>query len=853
MMWKRLLISLFTLCCLTGVSMATTLVVDGPGDGDGANGDEYDSIDAAIAALKAANQQFDDVDDVINITVPTLFQSNSVYVNGNDLVSTHTDNLTINGNGCVITFAEALGIPNIVASPNHYFFGIDITSNQTITLNDFTAIPEFLGAGALTTPHGCLGIDEANDAVITNSTVNLNNVVFTASTTGNTPVDPNAAAPADVTRNAQNVTAIANVTWLSSPLASTGLVVNMTDCVVAHGFRNQIIWYQDSSTPNSNFVNMTRCLVTRGTAATAITSGMTATTAASLTVNIADCEFSFNNNHGIAQMTGAATAGQNTNVNVLQGTVLQNNGFRGLDIGANETVNILGTEGNPVIIRNNGNRGVRTNSGTAGRVGLVEHCLIYDNAVLGWEFNEVDLQGSPPVFNKVLFSQNGSIIFPLHNFRLGDTNAVAGTITFNDCTFHNVGNTPALRDDAATSKTHLLHSFAGSDLITYDFNRCIFSDDALNDDIVFDITVGDNNTVNLNNCGLVTAGPNRLNGNPAVHLTALPAATGNTFNTVGGTGDDPQYLSTTPGDVHGFFVSGDATSDYNNGGSNISGAGKFAPIIEESALVFAVDGSLAEWFADVAPASGSVGDFIALGSNQAIYQDPTGDNLGGGAYTSPTDGAFANTSVDLRQVRVAHDATKIYFGIEQHGSGAGFGANFETQAAFVALNYDGSGANQFVFQDGKITMRPELTHDTHLMLGETGSGLQTAGNTAGALGAQDESVNAFEFAIDKSVLTGNPVVLDLIVGLGHAAGSNFRQVNTGAAGGFDGGGGVPGALDADNVRIYDLAGAEGADSQTADWNNADGPFSFPQINASYLTVVLVSPPASSVGDWLLHD
>ncbi|GAB4316459.1 MAG: hypothetical protein Kow0059_08940 [Candidatus Sumerlaeia bacterium] len=860
--WKRTVLMCFTAFCIVNLAMATTLIVDGPGDGNGDLIDQYDQIDLAINDLITSGLHNDSNPDVINIVVDTLFQSQPVYLNAITPSPGHSDDLTINGdadgNGtaCTITFAEAMTNGNIVASPNQFCVAMDLASGQDFTLNDVVIIPEFKGAGALTTTHGGIGIDEANgSAALTNCIVTLNNVTITASTTGNTPVNPDSAPPADITRFAQNATYFAILTWGSSPTGSSGLVLNMTDVTVAHSFQDQIWFYQDTQTPGSNVVNMTRVRALRGTAATAVTDGIGASTADSLVVNMKDCEFSYNNNYGIANMGGASTAGRHLVLNILEGCVMQNNGFRGLSTGANQRTIIKGVEGNPVIIRNNGNRGVYTSSGTAATFGLIEHAQIYNNGVYGFEFNEIDLQTVPPVFNKVLFAQNGSVLTPgvnYSNFRIGDTNSAPATITFNDCTFHDVGATSVERSDATTSHSHIYHSYSGTDFVTYNFNRCIFSDGTLNDDVVMRVVAGDNNTINFNNCAFPTAGPHRLNQVASQHVTESGTATGTVINLNNVTNQDPQYLSTTPGDVHAFFVSGDQGSDYNNGGSNISGAGKFAPIISVSSIAFNVDGNLAEWFADAGPTSGTLSDFVVLGDQQAIYQDPTGDNLGGGAYQSPTNAAFANTSVDIKQVRVAQDANKLYFAIEQHGSGPGFGPNFETQGAFVALNYDSSGTNQFVFQEGKITMRPELTHDTHLMLGETGSGLQTAGNATGAQGAQDETVNGFEFAIDKSNL-GGATVVDLIVGMGHSAGNIFRQVNSGAPTAFEGGFGVPGVSDPDNVRIYDLVGAEGADSQTADWLNDNGPFNFPMISASYLTFVLTGVPPLSVTDWRLHD
>jgi len=649
-------------------------------------------------------------------------------------------------------------------------------------------------------------------------------------------VNPDAAAPVDVTRWRDLSGNGAIVAFQSTP-GGAGKTITMRDCTFAHGAQDQVWFYQDDAT----VVNMTRCRFLRA-AWNGLMDGLGASDAGGLVLNMTDCEFAFNDEHGINGIDGIA-AGRAA-VTVGPGCVFQNNSFRGFEQGVPDAnISFAGTERKPVIVRNNGNRGVRFNSANSA-LGASSWLQVYSNAVYAVDLAALDLVALSPSFSRCLFANNGDTLTPYAQFRVGDSNTAAATVTFNDCTFHDVGRTTAVKNDVVSTHTHVLVSAAATDLVTFNFNRCIFSDESNNDDFVFVTTAGDNNTMNFTNSGFPNAGPFRV-GSTSGTLNAS-GGVGNVFNPTGTIVSDPAYTTTTVGNYRAFHVTGYSSSGYNDvGGINVSGYGKFVPVLLASSLLFTTDGNPAEWLADVPPVGGTgPRDFRILGSHQAVYNDTTGDNTGDGDFLSPTDSAFSNTGVDIREVRVATDGSNLRLLVTTNGSNpGGFGPNFETQGCVVALNYNSSGTNQFVFQDGKMTMTPDLTHDSSLILNETASGLQLAGNTAGATGAQDEANSAFEFTIPYSALPAGQDTFDLIVGLGHAAGANFRKVNDGAAGAFEGGNGASAvrAADNDNPRLYDLAGAESAAGQSDDYINTEGPFGFPMIRSSFLTFKLDTP------------
>ncbi|MFH0795182.1 MAG: glucodextranase DOMON-like domain-containing protein, partial [bacterium] len=366
--------------------------------------------------------------------------------------------------------------------------------------------------------------------------------------------------------------------------------------------------------------------------------------------------------------------------------------------------------------------------------------------------------------------------------------------------------------------------------------------------------------VTITNSSIVISGPNAVAistaGTSATQLITIAPSVINV---------DPQYVASTlsdylAGDPRFLYVSGPIYQAAGAGGKNLAGSKRFVPRIGHTPLTITVDGNPTEWNADVPADSTNIQDRVGGGSGQFIYRDPVGDNTGGGSYVSPTNGAFANSSVDIHEVRVAHDGVNLYVLVTHGASGGGFGADAETQGAIVAINSVLGGPNNFLFQNAKMTAQDPLKWDSALILNETGSGLQafkdngTGGTTTptGVAGAQNESSNAFEFRIPFSEIGASgitlPATIDLIVAMGHASGSNFRQVNTGSAGAFEGGGGAPGNTDADNARLYDLAGAVLL-GQRDDYNK-EGPSDFPSIRSSFLTIGLDSP-AAAISGWQL--
>lgn len=834
---KRWLLAFLVVAVASGC-WATTLKVDGPGDGDGDSVDDFDDIALAITnGLVTPNLDGDGAPDVINVVVDSLAMTNAINVNGNTTPG-HTDDITINGdadgNGTVCTITWTTPTGGVIISA--VAWNLDLAPNQDVVIRDFRNIPVDQPVVAAATQNaGVLVVDEANGAANANATVLLERFSYTASTAGNVAVNPDAAAPADVTRWRDVSGNGANLAFQSSP-GGAGKTITMRDCTFAHGAQDQVWFYIDDGT----VATMTRCRVLRGVAGSVI-DGLGATDAGSLVLNLTDCEFAFHDNHGVNGVDGIA-AGR-ANVTVGPGCVFQNNAFRGFEQTVPDgNISFAGSERKPVIVRNNGNRGIRFNNASAA-LGASSWLQVYSNSVYGIELPAIDLNLVSPSFTRCLFANNGDTLTPFAQFRVADANTAAATITFNDCTFHDVGRTAAVKNDVATTHAHMLVANTATDLVTFNFNRCIFSDETNNDDFVFVTTAGDNNTMNFTNNGFPSVGPFRV-GSTSGTLDST-GGVGNVFNQTGTIASNPAYTTTTVTNYRAFHVTGSSASGYNDaGGINVSGYGKFVPVLNLSGLSFTTDGNPAEWLADVAPVGTGPRDFRILGAQQAIYNDTIGDNTGDGDFVSPTDGAFSNSGVDIKEVRVATDGSNLRFLVTTNGSSpTGFGPNFETQGCVVALSYNASGTNQFVFQDGKMTMTTDLTHDSSLILNETASGLQLAGNTSGASGAQDEANSAFEFTLPYSALPIGIDTFDVIVGLGHAAGSNFRKVNDGAAGAFEGGNGASAvrAADNDNPRLYDLAGAETAAGQSDDYINTEGPAGFPMIRSSFLTFKLQVP------------
>lgn len=529
--------------------------------------------------------------------------------------------------------------------------------------------------------------------------------------------------------------------------------------------------------------------------------------------------------------------------------------------GSNVTIN--GTKAEPVIITGTGSAFGGGNTGNGGLAifhddsvpgGVpnpasqytVNHLHIYNNNHAGVTLAFVDDADSAPTatWNNCLIVNNGLLATAANRdgMNLGDD--IDLPWTFNDCTI--AGNANAIVDISLGTGTT-------TGAIT--FNDCILGGTSgpvvsppSSETEAFRVGAGVASTITFNNCGLVTSGPAASNG--IVDESGGSATI--TQNAV--INDDPDFQSLlSDGTPDQFDVSAAAYAAAGTGGSPLAGGADFVHTLAATSLTITVDGDPTDWTG----AAGGDGTLVFdAATNQLIYNDPTGDDLGDGDYTPPTDAAFNDTESDIEEVRIAHDGTNLFFLVRTGAYGTGFGASFETAMTQVAINTsdsNGPSANDFGgFSDTR--MATGLQWEALFGLGETSSGVSAFrngdfGNTITVAGAQDETNAAVEFSVSLGDI-GNPGnrEINVVVGQGHSAGGAFREVVSGAAEQYRGGGGSPvSAVNGLISRVYDLAGPGVSQSgQQGEIQNA-------VISGSEIPLILTGLAVTSVEGFELYQ
>lgn len=580
---------------LLGGVHATTVNVDGVGDGDGLNGDEFDTLTAAINSFGALGT--DGSPDVINIVVETpIVETAGFLINGTLAAAggynSFTDNLTINGDGdadsldgvLVLTAEEPTG-----GGVNNARWLIEARPAGVYVIQDLAIIPAFQGAGAQNTGLSCsIAIDEADAATgYTGMTTTFLRCVFSASTTGNAVVPPASAPPADITRFSGDGGQLANshLTWASGPttIASTA-TLNITDCEFGHwtshvagSNRYAITSGVDGAIGANLVVNISGCTFANPVNGLGVTNAVGTVNSQQVVVNFSNSTITGMGQHGLAAST--AVTGFQTFWNIGPNVTITGNSARGITAtsgGASSTgQNILalnGTQAQPVTVVNCGNRGIRTElanaTATAPRITNFDEVIVTDCGVYGLEFNEFDFQFGVTVDDS-LFARNGSAIAPLGgNVTVRDTNTAAGTGAFNRCTFYRAGRTTA-----TDASDHFSIGFSASDLLTFTFTDCIFAGDT--GDLAIHLVDGQTNTINLNNCALVASGPDAIRPTPTL---IEAAATGCVINETGTVTANPIFISTgtNPVNASSFDVGANAYAGAGSVGQpNLSGWGDY--------------------------------------------------------------------------------------------------------------------------------------------------------------------------------------------------------------------------------------------------------------------------------------
>ena len=240
-----------------------------------------------------------------------------------------TDPITIDGDGDLNGTRAVVALsalPAVVGGVSNARFDIELQNvGGSVTIQNLTVVPNYLGAGALNTALDCaIGIDEANGTggPYVGATVNFTNCLFTASTTGNVPVDPLAAAPADITRfsGSGGVLGNSHIGWASSPNsggttggAASG-VVNITNCRFGHwtshvaaSSRWAVLGSCDSASSGSNTINVTNSLFSKAPNGLGAVNAIGTNGAERLVINVDNTTVTEMGNYGITMGTVTPT------------------------------------------------------------------------------------------------------------------------------------------------------------------------------------------------------------------------------------------------------------------------------------------------------------------------------------------------------------------------------------------------------------------------------------------------------------------------------------------------------------------------------------------------------------------
>lgn len=601
------------LAALSAPRFSWITYVDGTGDGNTDGVDSHDTINAALIAIgggvaDGTGKGEDGVPDIIEVLVPKITAHPGIYINGTTTVSGGfgqiTDELTLNGNGAVIALNAGAAFGSFSGSGGPRI-NVELGNTSTLNINDFTFIPSNVG-GTYGFTVRAFSVDEADAAAPHNGVLNMTNVVFTGSDASDDPIPVVSNAltppPAAGTYWAADTTMLGIVAFQSSPTGANNFVYNLTNVTVANGGTGtgatgghgiSVLADAFGGTGTVNITDSTITHIGRGAATVAQLYGINGSNCIGTTINIVDVVSDFNGGGGItSSVTDTSASNFVTAWSITGQSSFSNNGFRGLNFdtsGAANTarnrVSIVGTPADPILVLNNPNRGFRCTGSAppaqATQIQAFEHVIVSGNGVYGVELNEYDNlypTAAGPLFSNVIFHDNGGVVGEGSNFRIQDTNAVAGGVQFEDCTFAN----PRLASGGNPGINFSIGS-AVSDLITASFTDCIISGGASDTprDRGIVITNGDNNVVNLTNSALVTVGAYALD--PANATLGFPNGTvggaGNTLNQTAVINRDPLYVSVDPTNAGFLDVTnpayagaGSAASDLAGGADYIGGA-----------------------------------------------------------------------------------------------------------------------------------------------------------------------------------------------------------------------------------------------------------------------------------------
>lgn len=289
------------------------------------------------------------------------------------------------------------------------------------------------------------------------------------------------------------------------------------------------------------------------------------------------------------------------------------------------------------------------------------------------------------------------------------------------------------------------------------------------------------------------------------------------------------------------------------------------PLVPLAGHTIKIDKSISDWVGDL-PAQD---DSSVVNQGEFIWRDAQGDDKGSGAYTYPSNAAFAS-SADIREVRVTWDAKNVYFMIKCRRPGDYWAAyrvigihKENSTEAFSTLLAQGNPEDMNPEEGcmGNLKVAPELACQYVIGLSSTwkvfvwnaknrliAKRIGKEDDTTG-LKADDANWSAIEVAVPQEII-GNPAgqTWKIIVGVGLQESDYLRKVvqeqSEWVGGGGDGEDKNPGAC----PYVYDLAGAS-KELQEKDLNSykrggsASDSSGFAVIKNSFLTIKFADKPA----------
>ncbi len=521
--------------------LASTRVVDGVGAG----ANEFATIPEALADLAASADNGDGTTDVINVTAS--------YTEDTQIVIDHSvllDEVEINGNGNTIIFEDT-------AVADGHVFSIVADDGSLTTVSGLTLLPEYDDAGEVQDFPGAAMRILDQGVPASGFVVNVSDIIITSSTVGNAAVDPDAEAPADHTRWGFGTGPMfAGGIRTDSTTDGSDNVINITDSKVSHTSSRGVY-------------------IAHKTGTTAITTNVeskynvgnayrTFSTTGDWILN--NCVGTHSSGNQTSSITTAGTAGAGTLIEINGGN-FSNSTWYGLEFLAANTISIQGEPGNPVVVANNPNRGIRFDNASTVVTGL-SHLVVANNASFGIDVNELDTDASwGDGISNLIMSGNGTISATPSNFSYGDTHTGAVTIEVTDSTFHN----PSGDQGDSFIARNFDHRF-GNDQV-WNFTNCIFSGNAGDDDVAIIVrgTTDRNIEINLINSAVVTEGPYALEALEEIPDGGSPAD----INQTDVINSNPAYVTTDTSEEEAFNVQSPDYEDAGPGGAPLTGGAEY--------------------------------------------------------------------------------------------------------------------------------------------------------------------------------------------------------------------------------------------------------------------------------------